>query len=465
MVNAKTMTAAPAFRISAARLRLMGDKSCGLYAEIGYALAHVATDAVATLATDGKSLLYNPAFVAQLSDADLETALLHEYVHVALLHPVRFSPETQEKRLANVAMDYADNLHVAACGRTIPGDWYYDVKFDGMAWEAIYTLLKNEQPPQPPQPQPQPDAGNDGQPQPGENGADGQNGENGADGQPADAPESDLSDSTAAGDTTAPGKPGAGDGAGKAAAAAGEPTADQTAKPAPGKPGARNDDVQPYPAANQAERDIAAAQLSDQIMRIAQAQQMAGHGSAGLTRYMKDATTPRDPDLYQALAQLLQRAADEHTWRKPNWRLSAVGLFPGLDGDELPPLVVVVDTSSSLCDESQAAFADKIKRAVADFRPRSVTIISADDRVHSAETYAPDDLPELKFHGGGGTDFRPAFEWVADNMPDAPAALVYLTDLEGPAPKIAPDYPVIWAAVPSSCPRAPSFGQIVPLII
>ena len=47
------------------------------------------------------------------------------------------------------------------------------------------------------------------------------------------------------------------------------------------------------------------------------------------------------------------------------------------------------------------------------------------------------------FAGGGGTDFRPLFEWVAAEQL-RPDLLVYFTDAEGEFPEYAPDYPVLW---------------------
>ena len=51
-------------------------------------------------------------------------------------------------------------------------------------------------------------------------------------------------------------------------------------------------------------------------------------------------------------------------------------------------------------------------------------------------------MPE-NFKGGGGTSFRPVFEWV-EKQGLRPEALVYFTDAEGEFPERAPHYPVIW---------------------
>ena len=45
--------------------------------------------------------------------------------------------------------------------------------------------------------------------------------------------------------------------------------------------------------------------------------------------------------------------------------------------------------------------------------------------------------------GGGGTDFRPVFDWV-EHENRSPNMLVYFTDAEGDFPKLPPNYPVIW---------------------
>ena len=452
-----------AFRISAARLRLMQSGNCGLLAEIGNALDHTPTEELPTCATDGKKMMYNPAYVDSVTDAELETTLLHEYAHVALLHPVRFDPKTQDQKTANQAMDYAANEWVQACGRTIPATWLLDAKYNGMAWEAIYTILKSAQTPPPPPPQPEPPEPQQGDDQPNNADQDGsaEAPQDDADGPQDDANAEDDTDAPAEGDSPADGEgEGEGDGEGDG-------------KPAPGKPSDRSGDVQPYPSkdgtpADDAERSAAAAELTDRITRIAQAAEMAGNGSAGSRRFLDSLTTPRDPDLYEALAQLLERSPTERTWRRLNRRLLHAGLFAGADGEETPPLVIVIDTSGSINDQILAAFDGKIKRVVADFRPRAVTIIYCDSSINGTpETYTPDDLPPLTPHGGGGTDFRPPFNWVRDHMDEPPAALVYLTDLDGPAPGAAdaPDFPVIWATIPGFRQRPPEFGQIVPILL
>ncbi len=72
-------------------------------------------------------------------------------------------------------------------------------------------------------------------------------------------------------------------------------------------------------------------------------------------------------------------------------------------------------------------------------------MIMTDAAVHQITeidwTEATRELSEIKYTGGGGTDFRPLIAAAAEFSPDA---LVYLTDLYGDTGD-EPDFPVIWA--------------------
>jgi predicted metal-dependent peptidase len=66
----------------------------------------------------------------------------------------------------------------------------------------------------------------------------------------------------------------------------------------------------------------------------------------------------------------------------------------------------------------------------------------AADGPWSFEPWQAVDLPEA-LPGGGGTDFRPVFEWL-DAAGCRPDALVYFTDACGDFPGAPPPYPVLW---------------------
>jgi predicted metal-dependent peptidase len=81
--------------------------------------------------------------------------------------------------------------------------------------------------------------------------------------------------------------------------------------------------------------------------------------------------------------------------------------------------------------------------------------------VQSWQQFGPSEPIQLEPKGGGGTDFRPVFEWVEQNQL-MPACLIYLTDLcchSYPAP---PDYPVLWV---TESRRTAPFGETVRICV
>lgn len=107
-------------------------------------------------------------------------------------------------------------------------------------------------------------------------------------------------------------------------------------------------------------------------------------------------------------------------------------------------LAVALDTSGSIDGELLSRFLAEIAQ-MCHFNQRNLVLIVGDAAVHKIAEIdwrdASEELPRIKYTGGGGTDFRPLIEAAKDFQPDA---LVYLTDLYGETGE-EPDFPVIWA--------------------
>ena len=73
-----------------------------------------------TMATDGRRLVYNPAFVEKLTPGKLEGVLAHEVMHCALAHHCRRGE--RDAALWNQATDYAINPILISNGMTLPAD-------------------------------------------------------------------------------------------------------------------------------------------------------------------------------------------------------------------------------------------------------------------------------------------------------------------------------------------------------
>ncbi len=107
-------------------------------------------------------------------------------------------------------------------------------------------------------------------------------------------------------------------------------------------------------------------------------------------------------------------------------------------------LAVALDTSGSIDRELLSRFLAEIA-AICEFNQRNLVLIIGDAAVHQIREIdwmdTARELLEIKYSGGGGTDFRPLIEAASEYELDV---LVYFTDLYGETGN-EPDFPVIWA--------------------
>ncbi len=131
----------PAVRIQKARTTLLLDHP--FFGSLLFRLGGQASGSIQTMATDGVSLFYNPAFVETLNAAELAGVLAHEVMHPALQHHTRRGKRDQERW--NMACDYAINPLLLDAGLTLPKDVLIDHRFRGMSAERIYNLIEEQQ--------------------------------------------------------------------------------------------------------------------------------------------------------------------------------------------------------------------------------------------------------------------------------------------------------------------------------
>lgn len=96
--------------------------------------------AIPTAATDGRQIVFNPDFFADLNEGEVEAVLLHEVLHCALLHPHRAIG--RHLGLWNMAADIVVNGIIAAdASFPLPDGAVRDLKLEHLSAEEIYTLL------------------------------------------------------------------------------------------------------------------------------------------------------------------------------------------------------------------------------------------------------------------------------------------------------------------------------------
>lgn len=226
----------------------------------------------------------------------------------------------------------------------------------------------------------------------------------------------------------------------------------------PGGCGGVSDPADPDPAAaRQAEAEWSAA-----VARAEVVARTRGALPAGLGRAV-DAVLRPPADWRAVLREFVAASArNDYSWRRPNRRMLARGLYlPGLHSEELGDVVVAVDTSGSVGPAELGLFAGELDALLAAF-DCTATVLYHDAAVQHVETWTPADGPfMLAPVGGGGTDHRCVFDWL-DASGLAPACVVCLTDLETAFPPTPPAAPVLWA-VTGDRPAAPPFGRVVRL--
>lgn len=224
--------------------------------------------------------------------------------------------------------------------------------------------------------------------------------------------------------------------------------------------GLPTDEVRDAPNPQEAAQQQSEWQVA--VRQAAQVAKMRGRLPASLERLLGELLRPKI-DWKAELRRFVQQAArNDYTWRKPNSRYIHAGLYlPSLYSEEMQPIVVAVDTSGSIGRDDLRAFASEITAIAQECRPSRIHVLYIDTKVQKAEEFEPGDLIDLKPAGGGGTDFRPAFDWIEESQTEA-ACLIYLTDMAGNFPSAEPDYPVLW--VSTSDYQAP-FGQTLRLDI
>jgi predicted metal-dependent peptidase len=154
---------------------------------------------------------------------------------------------------------------------------------------------------------------------------------------------------------------------------------------------------------------------------------------------------PKDIDwkfeLYNAINRHMR---NNYAFMPPNKKHLYRGFaLPSLTSDTLS-LIVAIDTSGSIQEEILGAFIEEFKAIMQNFPAVNIELLIADAKVHAHYSFRGAEDLDFVLKGGGGTDYRPVFEYIDANFPMA-SMLLYFTDGEGVFPRIPPAYEVLWA--------------------
>ena len=386
-------------KLAAARTRLILEKPF-----LGSLVMHLPLKAgdpkwCKTTATDAKHFFYNPAYIGRLTLEQTQFVLAHEAMHCALSHFARRNH--RQKHRWDVACDYAVNMILDDERMHGPENALMNAAYRGLTAEEIYPVL-HEDPPEETQDthlfdDAASDQGGEGEPQEQDSG-DGQG---------------ELSQDQ-------------GGGSGRTKA---------------WEDGAAPNDMAPPPPTDLGKLD---ERWKSRLAAAAQAARQAGKLSQSLMRLIDNLLAPQLPWRALLARYMMNAARDDYSFQRPS-RREAVALMPRLASQSVNVLVAL-DTSGSVQEEELREFLGEIDALKGQVRAE-VTLHACDDKLdangpwHFAP-WEPLRLPE-EISGGGGTDFRPIFDWVRHEHL-SPDLLVYFTDAQGHFPEREPPYPVLW---------------------
>ncbi len=387
-------------KLSAARTRLIMERPF-LGALVMHLPLKVGGEGCTTTGTDAQAFYFNPGFIENLSLAQTQFVLAHEAMHCAMGHPHRRNHRV--KRRWDVACDHAVNLILIEEGLKPPLHGILaDQNYMTLSAEEIYPLIP-EDTPEESFDQHLFDSDNESGASPDEN---------------------ERQDDPDAGEAGGQGKEGQSE--------------------AEEKQGSGSQASQKPNELSPAEREELAEQWKNRLAAAAQAARQAGKLSQSMMRWVDGLLAPSLPWRALLARFFAVNQRDDYSWRRPS-RREGDALLPRLSSEGIE-VVAAIDTSGSISDDELRQFVTELDALKGQVRAR-VTLLACDNHVADAAPweFEPWDTMQLpsELSGGGGTDFRPVFDWVEQEN-RSPNMLVYFTDAEGDFPQLPPNYPVIW---------------------
>lgn len=219
------------------------------------------------------------------------------------------------------------------------------------------------------------------------------------------------------------------------------------------------DDPGKQPSKDQLEQ--AAQDWKVAVVQAATQAKMMGELPGAIERIVSDLVEPVH-DWRELLRQFVDtNAKNDYQWFPPSRRHAGNGLIlPSLRSQELKNVTMALDTSGSISESDLASFEAEVRAVVEDYRA-DTTVIYCDAQVQHVEHFDADTPVELSPKGGGGTDFRPPFEYIEQSGEEQPVCMIYQTDGWCNRFPEAPDYPVLWVLSRKNDGFDPPFGEVI----
>jgi predicted metal-dependent peptidase len=412
--------------ITKARARLL--VRAPFIGSIALGLAWLNEPDIGTMATDGRSVWFNPEWCEGHGVEKTMGVIAHEVLHVVNRHHLRRGERAPE--LWNVAADLLINRLLADDKYVLPPDGLFDRDrcYAGLPTETIYARVLEQQQ------QKKAERLNDR------------------------GPSSQTSGSGNGRDTTASGQTSS-----HAKRDQGEAHGGNGAFPARHWGEVRDLTKPNGQRLSPTERIRAEHDLDVQIRQAAAAAKRVGKFGTALREMVEIATDRVDwRDKFRMAFDGVLRG--EVSWARPNRRFTQHGIYlPGWRRTGAGRIGFVLDTSGSISATELSVYTAAVLGILEETSPEMVALIQCDAEVQRVDYIQPgESFDRIEVHGRGGTRFQPAFDWIAE-FGFGPDAIVYATDLNCSDQPRDPGVPVIWLTPTRN--RTMPFGEIVPVSV
>ena len=376
-------------KITKAKARLMLDHP--YFGTIASALKLEKNNELLTFSSDGETMRYNSEYIEKLEPSEVEFVMANGAMHSVLKHQHRSSGRTNW--LWQTATDYVVNGMLVKNGMQPPVYANYEDKFDGMYAEEVYELLRAEM---------------------------------NSDEELASTEERteqiEEVDDVHAENLTA-----------QADYEASEDAKEE-------QEGTSDDkkEEQTLPETEELSEEMK-EQLEQIFQKLKRQDSLPKDLHFVVPEYFSHKVDWREM-LYGYIASY---AKSTYTFVPPNMKYLYRGIYlPSLSSDLLR-IVVAIDTSGSVDETLLAEFLGEINSIMQSYPNYEIDVITADAKVQSHKVFLPGESLDYELSGGGGTDFRPVFEYI-DRTLNYPTLLLYFTDGMGTFPEQEPSYDVLW---------------------
>ncbi len=384
-------------KISSAKAKLMLEHP--YIGSVAAALGLESDPDALTFSSDGVKLKYNDEYLQKVPQHEIEFALANGAMHALLKHQERESGRVS--RVWQAATDLVVNSMLVKNGFVLPPYVYYDDRFDDMYAEEIYEVLKDEM----------------------------------ITNQTRDEAEAQSDELP--------------------------PKNDQESDPKQQKD--QKNDYHRQNRLNIQEQQVTReefeqmqSELQELFEQIFQKHDRQGDLPEGLKFVIPEQFSRRIDWRDKLYRYIADHAKSSYAFMPPNKHYLYQGVYlPSLTSDLLR-VVIAIDTSGSIDSELLSLFLEEIESIMQQYPNYEIDLVAADAKVQSHKIFLPGDSLEYKLGGGGGTDFRPVFEYI-DRYIDYPSVLLYFTDGMGRFPNREPYFDLLWI-IPQA--RDVPFGEV-----